>query len=220
MSRSLFAHRGYDGIKLKEFRVGREPLKCLEPALLLADPPFDPLRSRFLCSELQLEGGSVLRQLVTKTNKQVRCAALIPLKIPTRQLPEVSWSKIWQHVAFGCLLRAQDRPSRYILRAPRSDLVASRVTTVEQPFNAHSPRTSELIEKVGAWHLAHFPVALCCARNAKPLGKLVPFEPQPPANQGNAGSHIRVNELSGQGLEVVVPAGETLTRGSRLDKFN
>lgn len=83
---------------------------------------------------------------------------------------------------------------------------------MNQPFDADSTITSEFVEKVGAWHLAHFPVALGCARNAKPLGKLVPFEPQPPANQGNAGSHIGVNELSGQDA---IPARETLTRRSQ-----
>jgi hypothetical protein len=125
--------------------------------------------------------------------------ALIPLKIAPRQLPEVGWSDIYQHVALGWPLPFQESPLHYILRATGSDgFLASRVMAVEQPFDADSARTSEFIEKVGAWHLAHFPVALCCAGNAKPLGKLVPLEPQPPANQGNAGSHIRMNELSGQ----------------------
>ena len=167
--------------------------KPSEPTLPLSDPPFDPRGS-----ELQLEGGSVLFQLSTKTNEQVRCTTLIPLKIAPRQLPEVGWSEICQHVALGWL-RVQDFSLQYILGARRSGgLLASRVMAVEQPFDADSARTSEFIEKVVAWHLTHFPVALCCARNAKSLGKLVPFEPQPPANQGNAGSHIGVNELSGQ----------------------
>lgn len=170
-----------------------------ELTLLLSDPPLDSLRTRLLCSELQLEGGSVLLQLATKTNEQVRCTALIPLKIAPRQLPEVGWSEICQHVALGWLLPVQEFSLQYILRATRSEgLLASRVMAVEQSFDADSARTSEFIEKVGPWHLAHFPVALCCARNAKPLGKLVPFEPQPPSNQGNAGSHVGVNELSGQ----------------------
>ena len=144
--------------------------------------------------------------------------ALIPLEIAPRQLPEVGWSEISQHVALGWLLPGQQFSLQCILRATRPNgLLASRVMAVEQPFDADSARTCESIQKVGAWHLAHFPVALCCARDAKPLGKLVPFEPQPPANQGNAGSHIGVNELSGQDSD---SARETLTRRSHLDKFN
>jgi|ERR1700687_5672467 len=144
--------------------------------------------------------------------------ALIPLEIAPRQLPEVGWSEISQHVALGWLLPGQQFSLQCILRATRPNgLLASRVMAVEQPFDADSARARESIEKVGAWHLAHFPVALCCARDAKPLGKLVPFEPQPPANQGNAGSHIGVNELSGQDSD---SARETLTRRSHLDKFN
>jgi len=43
-------------------------LKPSEATLLLSDRPFDPLRSRFVCSELQREGAFVLLQLATKTN--------------------------------------------------------------------------------------------------------------------------------------------------------
>src|SRR6185503_8201701 len=75
--------------------------KPSERTLLLSDTPFDPLRSPLLCSELQLEGGSVLPQLAMKTNEQVLCTALIPLQIAPRQLPQVGWSEICQHVALG-----------------------------------------------------------------------------------------------------------------------
>ncbi len=58
---------------------------------------------------------------------------------------------------------------------------------------------SDLVEKIGARHLAHFPIALRRARHAKPFRKLIPLEPEPLANPGNAGRHIGVNKLSGHG---------------------